>query len=100
MMRVMGGTPFTVPQGKLFVVTGLGSTTTLSVLTELSVSVEFDGVPVVSALIIAGDGNNLTGGGPAIPSVPPGIVANEGTVVSVSMNFVDPGVVLGYLADA
>ncbi|GJM22523.1 MAG: hypothetical protein DHS20C15_24380 [Planctomycetota bacterium] len=101
MHRVVEGSPFTVPAGKLFVVTGLGSTGyTLQATSSKRVQAFVNGTPALAALMTdwAG-GGSYAGGGPAIPAVPPGFVVAEGETVSVEDPSIDAGVVLGYLAD-
>ena len=90
MMRIVEGSPFTVPPGKVFVVTGTAFSS--GAFGPSDVNVLFDGVSVLN---VDGNTGSPTGGASAIP---PGVVASEGTVVSVSS--VGTGVLLGYLADA
>ena len=96
MMRVQEGAAFDVPEGKLFVVTGLGS---YSAENDLRVAVRFGSQTVLAATISQASG---AGGGPAVVSVPPGMVAGpeenvQATTLQGSGSF---AVVLGYLADA
>ncbi|MEM7310741.1 MAG: hypothetical protein AAF682_28970 [Planctomycetota bacterium] len=100
MTRIVEGTPFPVPPGKLLVCTGLGSNVpgTNDELRDLFVA--FDGEDVLSARTLQQSTYpSITGGGPSIASIPPGLVAPEGTVVEVSDN-VGTAILLGYLADA
>ncbi len=103
MVRVESGAPYTVPAGKLLVVTGLGHMTASSA-TKQAVSVQFNGTGVLAAwtrIWEKYDGITslgVSGAGPAIPVVPPGLVAAAGTQVEVSGT--GGGVLLGYLADA
>ncbi|MCP3914631.1 MAG: hypothetical protein GY711_03625 [bacterium] len=99
MMHVTSALPFTVPMDKIFVATGLGTDNT-DAPTNRAITVAFDGVNVLAAPTykrIGGD--NVTGLGPAIPVIPPGLTAPAGTVVSVSASH-GTGIVMGYLADA
>ena len=90
MMRVVEGTPFIVPAGKRFVVTGLGSTTTN---TDIRITISFNTTPVWHWMVKEADVQ-------ATPLVPTGLVAAEGETVEVVDNHVSgQAVVLGYLAD-
>ena len=101
MMRVTEGTPFTVPAGKLFVVTGLAHNDgQLSGGGEVAtVTVRFGGVAVLAA-----DIQHLTtnrDGAATIASVPPGLVAPAGTEIVADLDADGAGslgVILGYLA--
>ena len=91
MMRVVEGTPFTVPGGKVFVLTGLGESGTGGGTTTLSV----DGVPEVS-------GNLTSSCWPTLPSILPvasGFAVQAGSVVEVT-GAGSASRAWGYLADA
>ena len=96
MMRVVEGVPFTVPEGKLFVVAEAASRGSGTDSTNRKDSfIEFDGEVVYAVRLSTGDGY------PSHPVV--GLVAPAGTVVSVREENdlgTDQGLVLGYLADA
>lgn len=102
LMRVVEGTPFVVPTGKLFVVTGLGSTGhAYAPGPDKRVAISFNGTAVLEAMIYDWQGGgSYGGGGPAVPEVPRGLVAAEGTSVTVADEGTDSGVALGFLADA
>lgn len=95
MARVQEGTDLTVPPGKVFVVTGLGS---YSAENDLRVGVRFGAQTVLAATISQLTGS---GAGPAVVSVPPGMVAQSGELVqAVTLQGAGPyAVVLGYLAE-
>ena len=100
MMRVTEGVPFTVPAGKLFVATGIGGTLNNK---DFWVNVVFDGEIVLTAIPTMTPGGVVvaSGAGPSIPAIPPGLVADNGTVVEVMDSLtLGKGVLLGYLADA
>lgn len=104
MRRIVEGTPFVVPSGKLFVVTGLGSNGhnfAPGPGPNKHVRVSFDGTSVLEAMILEWQaGGSYSGGGPTIPEVPPGLTAPAGTSITATDDAVDLGVVLGYLVDA
>jgi len=90
MMRVHEGLPFTVPAGKLFVVTGLGQA---QLITGYAANLRFNGQIILTY--------SFSSGLSPFGDIPPGIVAPEGTEVSTDT----PGggttaVVLGYLVEA
>src|SRR5262249_5193403 len=90
MMRIHENQPFTVPPGKLFVATGLGQA---QLITGYAANLRFAGQVIVTY--------NFSSGLSPLGSLPPGIVASGGTVVSTDT----PGggataVALGYLVDA
>jgi hypothetical protein len=89
-VRVVEGSPYTVSTGRLLVVTGMGTLHAQS----SNIYVEFDGSTVLTTEAHEYDGS--------VASVPFGLVAAGGQVVSVtdgshSGNY---GVLLGYLVDA
>jgi len=77
MMRVKQGTPFTVPAGKLFVVTGVGAET-MSQGADYIAIVIFDGLDAW-ATSIAANGAAIDG------HVPAGLVAQQGQVVTTTL---------------
>jgi hypothetical protein len=90
MMRVHEGQPFTVPPGKLFVVTGLGQA---QLITGYAANLRFNGQIILTY--------NFSSGLSPFGDIPPGLAAPAGTVVSTDT----PGggttaVTLGYLVDA
>jgi len=91
MMMVVEGQPFTIPAGKLFVVTGLGLA---NLVTGFGANLRFD-----DKVILTYPWSSST---PPFGDIPPGIVAPGGTVVSAETT--TPGGtnarVLGYLVDA
>lgn len=91
MMRIVEGQPFTVPPGKLFVVTGLGLA---QLTTGFGANLRIDGQAILTY--------HWSSGVSPFGDVPPGLVASAGSVVSTDTT--TPGgvhaVVLGYLADA
>ncbi len=91
MMRVAEGQPFTVPTGKLFVVTGLGMA---QVVAGYGAHLRFDGQPVVSFY--------WSGEVATFVPIPPGFVATAGTVVSAdsASGSGTNAVATGYLVDA
>lgn len=96
MVRVVEGTPFIVPAGKIFVCTGLGVT---SIGDNTSVRARFNDVDVLEHRPSrASGGTNSRGFGPSIGAVPPGLSAPAGTSVSAFSNE-STGVVLGYVAN-
>jgi hypothetical protein len=117
MMRVTEGAAFTVPPNKLFVVTGLLSTYAVAPSDgDNIVTLAFDGQDIAAALLSGarrgsaspgGSQENSSshtvspyGGGPSLASVPPGLVATAGQVVTVIDNTSGVGTALGYLVDA
>lgn len=91
---------FVVPSGKLLVITGVGSTGEANSTTKMT-QVLFDGSVAVAGLLYKWQGGgSYAGGGPAVPEVPPGLVATEGTTITVVDASSDFGVAFGYLADA
>lgn len=90
-IRIDGGTSYTVPQGKLLVITALGcyhGATTQAWLT-------FDGSSVVSAAV------DITHNGTTVKEVPIGLRASPGTVVDVMCSAPQAdGRAWGYLVDA
>lgn len=89
MMRVVQGAPFTVPSGKLFVVTGVLRTDPAP---SGGVEIFFDGSRVASPFC---DLPSRT------TAIPPGLTAPERTAVSCFSNQSGTnGIVLGYLVDA
>jgi hypothetical protein len=104
MRRIVEGTPFVVPAGKLFVVTGMGSNGhnfAPGPAPNKHVRVSFDGVSVLEAMILEWQGGgSYSGGGPSIPEVPPGLTAPAGTTITATDDAVDLGIVLGYLVNA
>ena len=85
MVRIQEGSPYTVPPGKLFVATGLGSTSS----SGTDVAIEFDGVPVWFG--------SLTSNAQTTHAVPAGLVSGPGSTVSAAGI---SSTVLGYLANA
>lgn len=101
MMRVEEGTPFTVPTGKLLVITGLASNGFTFGNADKLVQLSFGSQPVIAAMLLDWQGGgSYTGGGPAVSSIPPALVAQAGVVVSVQDPTTDLGIALGYLVDA
>jgi len=88
MMRIVKGTPLTVPAGKRFVVTGLGTTQS-----ERTADIQIDGHLALRARL-----DNTTG---YVVPVPAGITATEGKTIEVlDNNPTGAAVLLGYLTDA
>lgn len=100
MVRVVEGSPLTVPADKVLVVTGVGSTANTPINNTLAIQILFDGQVVLGAQVKVTDANGVSGAGPAIPSVPPGLKAGAGQQVAVQDDGPFLGVLLGYLADA
>jgi hypothetical protein len=103
MMRVVEGTPFTVPAGKLFVVTGLASTGfdyAPGPAPRKQVQLLLNGQPALAAMMLDWQGGgSYAGGGPTIAKVPPGFVAVAGSTVTAVDASVNDGIALGYLVD-
>lgn len=89
-IRITEAEPYTVPADKLFVVTGLGKSE-FSGTSPGSVILKFDGEAVWKATY-----GGIDGDVEPYASVPPGLVAYSGSVVSTSTN---NGVILGYLIE-
>lgn len=111
MVRVVeGSTGHIVPAGKIFVVTAIGCDgTTISGSgsgAEKDVTVRFNGVDQLAVRLMwrstSSSGTfEMTGPGPAVVPVPPGLAAAAGTKITVvEPNSPDLGVVLGYQEDA
>ena len=100
-VRVVEGTPYTVPPGRILAVTGtrhLGAFRggALSGDHQLTVNVDFNGsLVVVAHSRWSYQSNNGQSGGNGDLDIPPGLAASEGTVVTVTN-----GILLGYLVDA
>ena len=98
MMRVVGGTPFTVPAGKLFVATGVRRMANLpapdSSNQQWWMEVKFNSQIVVVFNGRWQQGPNGAGGDGDDKNIQPGLTAPEGTLVETY------GVLLGYLVDA
>ena len=84
-VRILNGSPFTVPAGTRFVATGLGRTSSQG--GEVGISI--DGVTVWFG--------SLTSNAQTTHDVPSGVVAGPGALVSATGT---AAVVLGYLIDA
>lgn len=93
MVHVLPGGTYTVPTGKLFVTTGV---TPVHAGGSLTVSMRFDGQVVLAypAVVSIGGASVPTIAAPVAPSIPPGLSAPAGTVIT-AFN----GTLLGYLAD-
>ena len=91
MVQIEEGTPFTVPSGRILVVTGLGSNDyTLTGETRLSVN---------SAIELTQPTNGGSYETPTVRAVPVGFSAKPGDVVSVDSSSGSAGRAWGYLAD-
>ena len=88
MVRVEFNAPLVVPVGKLFVATGAGD-----IGGNSSIVILFDGVYVYRHWIHNGPGIDAFNS----TVIPPGLVAAEGTTVSIQDS---GGIIFGYLADA
>ncbi len=96
--------PLVVPKDKVFVATGIASTANNTDGGHKVIEVQFDGTTVLLGTLSRPSGSNISGSGPSIPQIPPGLVAKAGTTVSVkesSSTAANPAkaVLLGYLAD-
>ena len=88
MIRVVSDIPMSVPAGKRFVATGLGTTHG-----ELTSEVLIDGQLLLKARL-----DNMYG---YVIPIPPGMAARAGSIVKVKDNVTpSDAVLLGYLADA
>jgi hypothetical protein len=92
MMRVVEGSPFTVPANMLFVVTG---TAVDAWNTNSGHQTLFNGTVVLNSRIHNGVGT----GALSVMPIPPGLVAPAGTSIDCAAG-AGKGIVLGYLADA
>ncbi len=89
MMRVVEGTPFTVPDRKVFVVTGVGSPNN----DAEDVRLYIDGLQVLqSAHTTSGENGTTT-----LRPVPAGLAVLEGETVSVDGGGQSTAIILGYL---
>jgi len=96
MMRVVEGTSYSVPSGKVFVATGLGRAGNDN---SDKATLRIDGVPVAQSLPAIGSSNDMNDS-TTIRSLPPGMAAKAGQSVSVETDSSSGGgIVLGYLAD-
>jgi hypothetical protein len=105
MVRVSEDQPLIVPQGTVFVATGIASTANNTDGGHKVIEVQFDGTTVLLGTLSRPAGVNISGSGPSIPQIPPGLVAPAGTTVGVkesSSTASNPAkaVLLGYLANA
>lgn len=93
MVQIKSGTPYVVPTGKVFVLTGLGGTTYASVIIELTVNGQSE--------VITNPSSSSLNGLPSVQSVPAGFTAPGGSTVEVgpSGGLGPPGRAWGYLAD-
>lgn len=96
MVRIIEGSPFVVPEGRVFVATGVGVDHEVA---PGRAEIRFDGVSVFYR-----QWRNIFGGANGFASessVPPGLVAPPGTVVTVdnSLGATYKAILLGYLAD-
>jgi hypothetical protein len=100
MVQIRQGTPYVVPAGKLFILTGLGNNSTCPYLFTLSVN----GQDEISAGV-----SGTFGSGSAVAElssvahVPPGFTAPAGSMLSISGSCgggqMNPGRAWGYLAN-
>jgi hypothetical protein len=122
MLRIIEGAPYTVPNGKIFVLTGL--TRTLVDAIEVVdpsapgdldpvgsiLAVRFNGVPTLTAYDCSMYSGGAEGLDKQVIRVPPGITASSGTIVSASEEPLESGnlapnngpslgVALGYVYD-
>jgi hypothetical protein len=95
MVQINGSTPYTVPQGKLLVITGVGSVLNAAV-TSSALSVNGQ-VEARATFFLQG---NAVGAVPSMATFPSGLTAGSGSVVSVvdNANPVD-GRAWGYLVN-
>jgi hypothetical protein len=95
-MRVQQGNPFTVPAGQTFVARGLGFAGNPGA-NAFSITILFDGVEVLSEY--GWHVNNIYGmfHDQKLCTIPLGIAAPEGTVVSITSSRTD-GVAIGFLS--
>ncbi len=101
MLRIAGDEAFTVPAGKLFVVTGVATTSPVFGTSVFGITVLFDGVDVVSASLLTQNSPFLSETGVAV--IPPGVTAPAGTVITVDDNDsgkMELGICLGYIVNA
>jgi hypothetical protein len=94
-VRIVEGVPFTVPAGKILVVTGMGWHTPGYGTHQLSVFV--DGVSIY-AEVVAWETAGTHNLGLEIPT--PGIAVAAGAVVTTASTYANYGLALGYLVDA
>jgi hypothetical protein len=92
-VRIDEGTAYTVPTGKILVITGGNS---LSGLGSDDGRILFNGVPIVGFML---SGSNFAVGCPGV-TFSKGLAAPSGTVVSLSHGNYGPIVCWGYLVDA
>ena len=97
-VRVRQGTPFTVPTGRILVVTGMGFSTAGTGGTAYQ-TVSVDGVPALTEQVWFNANVNGVQFDPWITEVPVGLTVVEGATVSAESNRTD-SVILGYLVDA
>ena len=96
MVRVQEGQPFTVPSGRIFVVTGLGCNNSGVPNVVLFFDSGTGPLRVLDVDPTSSDGNGAT----SVKPVPSGLTASVGAIVSVTGGGSgDDAVVLGYLAD-
>lgn len=97
-VRIQQGTPFTVPAGRILVVTGMGFATSPG-FASYTLAIEIDGVAVLTEYHWAHLGSSGAVNGPSLTTLPQGVVAAEAQVVTAASTLTDC-VLLGYLADA
>jgi hypothetical protein len=89
MVQIKQGTPYVVPAGKIFVLTGLGDAEALD-YARLVVNGQ------IEAIISTGCSN---GGGSSLVAVPPGFTVQAGSTISAEATGTINGRAWGYLAN-
>lgn len=94
------GVPLTVPAGKMFVLTGLGTKNNH----QFGVTLELDGIEEARSLPKSlGDSSSVGWDSVSVKSVPPGFRASPGQVISlrrtIGQTVQDEGRAWGYLID-
>ena len=92
-VRIDEGTPYTVPTGKILVITGCGA---LDGNGSRRGQIQFNGIPIVGFTLA---GVNFGASSPVV-TFSTGFAAPSGTVVSLAHNAWDPILCWGYLVDA
>ncbi len=90
MVQIREGTPYTVPAGKVLVITGLGATSTTS---SNNVGLNIDGQVELQTYTAA-----LSADTPSVHPVPQGFTAQAGSTVAIAGGGSNNGRAWGYIA--